>query len=81
MTNVTQQQKIKLYLSSAVCLFTFLVSGFFANAYALDNTKSVSAKPEYSRPSAALQEVTLQFKVEAPISICWLLYGPKKGLL
>ena len=79
MTNVTQQQKIKLYLSSAVCLFTFLVSGFFANAYALDNTKSVSAKPEYSRPSAALQEVTLQLKWKHQFQFAGYYMAQKKG--
>ena len=62
MMNVTQQQRIKLYLGIAICLFTFFVSGFFTNAYALDNTKPVTAKPEYARPSANLQEVSLQLK-------------------
>ena len=72
--NVTQQQKIKLYLGSAVSLFTFLASGFFANAYALEN-----AKPEYARPNAAIQEVNLQLKWKHQFQFAGYYVAQNKG--
>ena len=79
MMNVTQQQNFKLYLGSTVCLFTFLVSGFFANAYALDNSKPVTAKPEYARPSANLQEVYLQLKWKHQFQFAGYYMAQNKG--
>ena len=79
MMNVTQQQKIKLYLSIAVCLFTFLVSGFFIKAYALETVNPTNARPEYVRPSAALQEVALQLKWKHQFQFAGYYMAQNKG--